>query len=1348
MEKFTGLCRDYRRTKLPPNTWEFARNILLKKGFDSPCNEEGFDYKHDIPGKIIGIIDTNEELVYFSIDGIYSCIGIYKTNENSGYIPKIRSIYLGFKENRPIEGVFFYNFKKELIIGFCDGIFEDSNTPKLINLNNTGISLTPLLELQNPEDIGQLNLFPNSIEGEINIDYENTGSLDIEVAYITFAYVLADGQSITSYFPIHNIAYTTYNFRELDKRNLIINFTNLDLKYTKLKIGIVVIKEEGLFGYESNIKTYTNNSLTYILSSLSDFSETNVDNLIIPSDVYSRVETMTMNHDEFIIGNLVKTGSIKLQKFACNLKLKLYYDIREENKHTHPILCPDEVYSFYISGHLLDGTYTEEFHIPGEKDISGLETQILSNTDINNMGLNYLNTIDTYKRFRIINSGGFKISTVPVNINNINELELKWGYWENQETYPNNEEYNGSLDYNNNNIINGEDLRETNIRYHRIPGLDNLVEKFPCLLGYNNKNTNAQLTGAGRFHGLVPSFAVEVDNFEEAIPLEYRNLLQGYRLSIVKRKTGERLIEDINFLKQCSEVEMETSGGNITFNTTLYHRPDTDGNKHRFAASQFGFSRVRSNTLSLYKPNLNNSLLIKANYGLYEELNNIAVNTTTGLNELILNNDNSIGNVGGINWINGNQYDIPKFNKINNTQKYAVLKELKYLEGNNINNKTFLSEECILLKAENTLQPTNSSGSLPQIETRWNPLLINDNLSNPVELTLKGYNSASGLYEDYIVNNGSSGANDRAYYIGICSTFINLPKNVYSGFKPIEFITIGKCKTDNNNSNSFKKLFKLAGDIFVNNLYNIEVGQAYGSSLQGRMLYNQLAIKGLISIPNNSEIYTTKNKKYGVVYQISDAGSEIDSLISLDYQLKTFNKETLRSLNDLIIGVAFSINNPFIDYFPYRIHRSLKIGNESIETNNIRRFLSNRYKEMLNDRGEIIALRGTNKILYIQQKYSLFVASIKDTLETNNGSTYIGTGDIFDRIPEEIMYNSNKGFIGCVSKFASKIIKDGYLVIDSIKGNIYLINDKTEELSNYFMDNYFNNNLNLEPYYVLDRFGNKKQVDNPFTQVGHLIGYDKEYNRLLITKKLYKFKYLNLIGTTYTFNGEYYYLNEEKLDFNNSEYFEEISKTFSFNLDNKDRGWICEHDYYPNVYGYTNNGLYPIKNLNNKAEVYRSNSKLNKGLYFGIKYESYLDCVFNNRLDLSKLYQNISWNSQVITDNNETLYYKTFDYIILYNDIQCTGKIDLNPNIISLERNIEGIWQFNNFRDIVIDKNLPIVNIEGELNINNLNINKSYFEKSNFLSTFIVVRVGINNDNNNTIYLHYINVKSRISDRV
>ena len=243
MESFKGLFRDGTRVKTPPSMWEFARNILLGKGFQSISNEYGFELEAIIPGILIGIISANEETVIYSVDGGFSCIGIIKSDNPTVYIPKIRSVYFGFKVNRPIEGVFYYNHNKELIVVWCDGVFLDSNTPKLLNLTDMDLLLTPLLELVNPTDIDNVNLFNSTQEGLCKITYGVNIALPLDIVYVTWTYIQNDGVSTTGYFPAHHIAYPVYQFNDEKQRSIIINLTELDSNYTQLKLGLIINKD-------------------------------------------------------------------------------------------------------------------------------------------------------------------------------------------------------------------------------------------------------------------------------------------------------------------------------------------------------------------------------------------------------------------------------------------------------------------------------------------------------------------------------------------------------------------------------------------------------------------------------------------------------------------------------------------------------------------------------------------------------------------------------------------------------------------------------------------------------------------------------------------------------------------------------------------------------------------------------------------------------------------------------------------------------------------------------------------------------------------------------------------------
>lgn len=1327
MDTFKGLFRDGTRVKTPPSMWEFARNILLGKGFQSISNEYGFEVEATIPGELLGVISANEETVIYSIDGGFSCIGIIKSDNPSVYIPKIRSVYLGFKINRPIEGIFYYNYNKELIVVWCDGVFLDSNTPKLLNLSDIDIALTPLLEFVTPSDVELLGLFSPSQEGLLDITYGPLLTLPIDVVYITWTYIQPDGISTTGYFPVHHIAYPVYQFNDEKQRSIILTLTELDSNYTQIKIGLVVNKDNALVAYESGIFNMSGSTFTTEISSLSSYSEITVDKLVIPTIVYNRIKSMTIQDNQLVIGNIATSVNLDINKFLVNVELglTLVTDIESNKEFTHPTLCPDEVYAIYLQPQLLSGEWTDAYPLVGPAARTPNELAVLTSTDLISLGLSDgTNGIapSVYKRFHVENTGDFVLPP-PYIPTNIVHNELNWGYWENDELYPNDIRFNGAIDYQGNPIVGGEDVRNTPIRYFRVPGIDNIVKKVPIGLGRHEYDLDPY-NPPNQFNGVVPRFGVYVKNFDTAVPKELRDRLQGFRLLIVKKKEGDNVVEDISMLGRSMIHDMNTDGNVIPYNLQVEQQPTNFPGRYS-SYYQFGFSRIYSSSLFQLNTTVP-SKLIKANYATGLEIPFVP-NATTDVG---VKNNTSLGNV-------GNFYLIP------NLQRYAYIQEISYIPENNISANTLFVENIVQLKAVNYLQTQNDGYTLAT--HKWNPLLVyvEPNPLNFDDVTLPYYNTGTKLYNP-ITESGTD-----VYRKLVNATILNLVKNVHLGFSPKEFISLGKVSMTDT-----KKVLHKNGDMFTNNLISRSVAMTRGTSILGRISYFQMHLRGNWSRLSNSRAYSSHAKQYGFQYDLVGDNSQTGLLNTFNYSPLSDNQLGFRSLNDLIVVTGFNINNKTVSYFPFRVARTQKIANENLQTDILRTFRANDYYEMPNNRGEVIAVRGSNKQLYIQQKYSLFVALLKDKLTTGESETYLGQGDLFDRNPEEIRYNTDKGYVGCTNQFASMIVPDGYVVVDQIKGNIFIIGEGFTEITKAGVTNWFEQNWNTDGYFTLDRFNNKQPVDNPFNSIGHLIGYDEKFNRLLFTKKYYKFLKEDEVGTIYSFDGEHYYigLNESRirLDFADTNYFENKSLTLSFSL--SDKVFVCEHDYYPNAYYFNSFGLKSITNdktllLNNGYRSYKHNVyNQRKGTYYnGITYDSYVDLIFNSRLDLSKQYQAIEWESVVEGIDNVRKYNKTVDKIVIYTDYQCSGEVTVDQ--FETARNVEGVWNLNEFRDIVVNQSLPLIDRRGVIQVTNLNNNKSYFEKSIFISTFVVVRLIMSNQTNDDVYVNMVNVKSRISKR-
>ena len=179
-----------------------------------------------------------------------------------------------------------------------------------------------------------------------------------------------------------------------------------------------------------------------------------------------------------------------------------------------------------------------------------------------------------------------------------------------------------------------------------------------------------------------------------------------------------------------------------------------------------------------------------------------------------------------------------------------------------------------------------------------------------------------------------------------------------------------------------------------------------------------------------------------------------------------------------------------IKTFPSRIIRSDVNPSESTDIG-WRRYKADAYKDVSIQKGAIENVLSDDIALYIQQQYTLLVAAIKDTLGNNDeNTTYVGTSDLFQREPKEIIY-STTGKIGCNNRFSAIITHRGYLVCDVEKGEIYLVkNDQSvSELSDLGFKEWFKEHI----------YAN---ATNPLSHSGCFFTYDEMHQRFIFTNKI------------------------------------------------------------------------------------------------------------------------------------------------------------------------------------------------------------------------------------------------------
>ena len=98
---------------------------------------------------------------------------------------------------------------------------------------------------------------------------------------------------------------------------------------------------------------------------------------------------------------------------------------------------------------------------------------------------------------------------------------------------------------------------------------------------------------------------------------------------------------------------------------------------------------------------------------------------------------------------------------------------------------------------------------------------------------------------------------------------------------------------------------------------------------------------------------------------------------------------------------------------------------------------------------------------------------------------------------------------------------------------------------------------------------------------------------------------------------------------------------------------------------------------------------------------------------------------------------ETITGIMVYNNEQCTGILAVTNE--NTTRDNKGMFNFNKIRDLVVDRNQIIVKRNGEINEANIDLNKIWFTKHNIISTFVIIRLIMNNVSENNVFIHEVN---------
>ena len=564
------------------------------------------------------------------------------------------------------------------------------------------------------------------------------------------------------------------------------------------------------------------------------------------------------------------------------------------------------------------------------------------------------------------------------------------------------------------------------------------------------------------------------------------------------------------------------------------------------------------------------------------------------------------------------------------------------------------------------------------------------------------------------------------------------------------------------------------------------------SSYNDSVMYNYLVEK---------LTYFDREQGGGRMYR-GVANAEVYS-VNPDYS--RFNRE--KSYIHLPTSYDCCYEGGIFDKFPTRVWYSQQSFQEE-RTDNYRAFLTNNYRDIEGENGEITDLYKIGNSLFIHTNEALWQLPQSVQERVNNElTTYIGTGEFFSIPPRKIL-DDNLGSGGSKHKWATIKTKYGVLFISEVENKIYLHSEGLKDISLIGMRNWFENNLksNLVQQ-VYDITGKDYPLDNNPANplgVGYISCYDTRHERILITKKDW-----NIIGEIETINtpvidvmpilNPYLYtkvvLNEYygqfwKVDvheggitrnrgvINSFEEYPEVfeNKSFTISYSFHTNTWASFHSYIPNYYIHNQSNFYSfIVDSNN---IWKHNVEDNFQTYYGEFYPHIIDYISNSNPLNTRIWEDITfltsakkWDSDNKNFVDER--FITHNKITLSNSRQCSGELDMvvkqggddylfeqisnNPGEILIDRN-ERNWSINQLRDYVIDYTIPFFSrdwglirseypIDKVVNSLVIDFNKDWNQLESFRDKFLNIRLKFDNFADTSLTTQFSVESENISER-
>ncbi len=423
-----------------------------------------------------------------------------------------------------------------------------------------------------------------------------------------------------------------------------------------------------------------------------------------------------------------------------------------------------------------------------------------------------------------------------------------------------------------------------------------------------------------------------------------------------------------------------------------------------------------------------------------------------------------------------------------------------------------------------------------------------------------------------------------------------------------------------------------------------------------------------------------------------------ENFVSIRESEEFLYNETYSKENDLVTFSTLpatydpEIWNVKYDHFD-RVIFSLPDNNEQDLTDNFRVFLGNNYYDFGNKYGTLFDIKNIEqeKVLtrfdngsVIFNAYNVISGDVEDVALAQESRSLFGNTRPSDFFKTDLGYGGtqNRAIVSC---------QFGHYWADAKRGRVYGVapgGKNWDELSNQGMKNWFRENL---PFRIKKQFPNMPDdmLDNAYDGIGITMTWDDRFLRLFLTKLDVKVKDEYLSGVTIE-GLDFYYAPSRgakkiKIHPTDTTYFEPCSWTISYSPSLK--AWVSFHSFKPNY--YVNHQNYFSSGLNYGSEgiwnhLLGSNQTFQ--VYYGTLYPFTIEVPLKYNL-MTKMYEDMSYRLDVrrYTTQYDSHYYEdNFDTLVLYNDRESTGLLNLITQEQNSQRQLVELPRYNsNSIDII-----------------------------------------------------------------